>query len=170
MLPGFDHRDGNVLVHLDGEEAAVVVFRAVLANQAGFAAMQSALLHGERELVSHPAQRRQIQLGTARLAHAVDQQFHHALLGDGRGVQQRDGRFHGTPAIGIGTSMSTACTATFGFGARLQSTRMIGIGDWRLSGFRISDFGFRISGFARTSVPRLSPLAPSLPTTPAACR
>ena len=77
-----------------GEEAAVVVLRAVLADQPDLAAVQPAAIEREGELVLRPAQRRQIQLGAGRLPDAVDQQFDHPLLGDGRSVQQRGGGLH----------------------------------------------------------------------------
>ena len=89
-----DDGDGNALVNLQGEEAAVVVLRAVVADQPHLAAVQSAAVEREGELVLRPAQRRQIQLGAARLPDAVDQQFDHPLLRDGRSVQQRGGGLH----------------------------------------------------------------------------
>ena len=47
--------------------------------------------------------------------------------------------FTGRPATGTAASTSTPCTATFGFGVRLQSTMMMGI--WG-SGIRVpSPFG-----------------------------
>ena len=72
MTLGLDHGHGDVLIDFLGEKPAVVIFRAVFACQADFAAMQAAAFKRENKIVFHSSAGREIQFRTAGLLVAVD--------------------------------------------------------------------------------------------------